>query len=221
LTVAGLLLTGGASRRLGRPKAEVPIGATTLSRRAARVLAEVCEPVVEVGPGVSGLPAVREDPPGTGPLAALVAGADRLTALVAGADRPAASGSPPAAAAPQEAGIVVFACDLPFVDAPLLALIAAHPSDLTVIPRDRNGRLQYTCARYAAEAVEAARAMLARGRSSLRELAGSIAVEILEPPAWAEVAVPHAFDDLDTPDDFARHGIALPGGPPGRRAGPV
>src|SRR5437588_11690359 len=50
--VAGVILTGGRSRRMGRPKATVlgPDG-VTWAVRGARVLAAVAEPVVEVGPG--------------------------------------------------------------------------------------------------------------------------------------------------------------------------
>lgn len=60
-TCAGLLLTGGASRRMGADKALLEIGGRRLADRGASVLAAVCHPVLEVGPGVSGLPAVRED----------------------------------------------------------------------------------------------------------------------------------------------------------------
>ena len=47
-------MTGGASRRLGRDKATLMYQGETLAVRAARVLSEVCDPVIEVGPGVSG-----------------------------------------------------------------------------------------------------------------------------------------------------------------------
>ncbi len=200
MTCPGLLLTGGASRRLGVPKAEVPIDGATLSRRAAAVLAAVCDPAIEVGPGVSGLRSVREEPPGSGPLAALVAGAG---AVGPGSSR----------------GVVLLACDLPFVGAALLGLVAGHPSERTVVPRDRDGRLQYTCARYAPGAIETARRLLAAGRSSLRALVEQVTIEVLEPEAWAGVAAADAFDDLDTPADFARHGIPLPGSDPGSGRG--
>ena len=46
----GLLLTGGASRRLGTDKATIVWQGETLAVRAAVVLAQVCAPVLEVGP---------------------------------------------------------------------------------------------------------------------------------------------------------------------------
>jgi len=56
---AGVLLTGGSSRRLGFDKATVMVGDETLAERAARVLSAVCSPVIEVGPGRSGMPVIR------------------------------------------------------------------------------------------------------------------------------------------------------------------
>ena len=76
--MAGVLLTGGASRRMGTDKARLVVNGETLAARSARVLTAVCDPVVEVGPGVSGLPAVLEEPPGAGPLVALLAGVGAL-----------------------------------------------------------------------------------------------------------------------------------------------
>ncbi len=72
-----LVLTGGASRRLGRDKATIHVGGRRLvDRLLADVPAEV--PVVVVGPTLDGLSSrvtfVREDPAGSGPLAGIGAG---------------------------------------------------------------------------------------------------------------------------------------------------
>ena len=72
-----LVLTGGASRRLGQDKATTYVGGRRL---VDRLLAEVPVdvPVVIVGPTLDGLARpvtfVREDPPGSGPLAGVGAG---------------------------------------------------------------------------------------------------------------------------------------------------
>src|SRR5918996_3934052 len=84
--IGGLLLTGGASRRMGEDKALIEVGGRRLVDHAAALLTAVADPVIEVGPGWSDLPAVREDPAGSGPLAALGAGAAALRA--AGHDGP-------------------------------------------------------------------------------------------------------------------------------------
>ena len=56
-------------------KAAIVWRGETLAIRAARVLAAACDPVIEVGSGATELRSVREDPPGSGPLAALLTGA--------------------------------------------------------------------------------------------------------------------------------------------------
>ena len=81
-----VVLTGGASRRLGRDKATSHVGGRRL---VDRILAEVPAdvPVVIVGPLLDAMARpvrfVREDPPGSGPLAAIGAGlAEVSTPLV-------------------------------------------------------------------------------------------------------------------------------------------
>jgi molybdopterin-guanine dinucleotide biosynthesis protein A len=182
--VAGILLTGGASRRMGVDKATLVVDGETLAARAARVLQAVCDPVIEVGPGASGLRAVREDPAGAGPLAALVAGTDVLGVVP----------------------VVLLACDMPFVDEPLVRLFAQWPGAGSVVAR-ADDRPQYGCARYGAGSIERARRALDRGeRSFVRALAGD-EMELVAPDVWRACAPPHAFADLDTPDDLARFGL--------------
>jgi molybdopterin-guanine dinucleotide biosynthesis protein A len=174
---------------MGTDKARLVVEGEALAVRAARVLSAVCAPVVEVGDGVSGLPAVREVPSGGGPLAALVRGADALATLP----------------------VVLLACDMPFVEPALVEFFARYEGEGTVIAR-AEGRLQFGCARYGADAIAAARAALARGeRSFVRtfepEEGDGVVIEVVEPETWQTVAPAHAFADLDTPDDVARFGL--------------
>lgn len=194
---AGVLLTGGTSRRLGADKARAEIAGVSLAERAAGVLAAVCELVVEVGDGVSGLHAVREDPPGSGPLAGLVAGA----AALAG----------PAGDGRLVDAVVLLGCDLVRVDAPLVAMLAAWPGRASVVPVAA-GRPQYACARYGPRALDAARVLLAAGERSLRALATARDVVYVGEDVWLAVARAGAdcFADVDTPSDAARLGVTLP-----------
>jgi molybdopterin-guanine dinucleotide biosynthesis protein A len=180
VTIAGVLLTGGASRRMGTDKAALVYGGETLAARAARVLAAVCDPVVEVGPGHTRHRAVVESPAGAGPLAALVAGADSLGADV----------------------VLLLACDMPFVEPPLLQLVADWPGDDAVVPVAA-GKRQYGCARYGSDALHRARRLLAGGTASLRAVCDEGCEELPE-SRWRAVAPAHAFTDLDTPEDRAR-----------------
>ena len=186
--VAGLLLTGGASRRLGRDKATLVVHGERLADRGARVLGAVCAPVLEVGPGVSALPSVREEPAGSGPLAALAAGGAELSRR----------GHDDAA--------LLRGVDLAFVDAPLLELLATWPGDGVVVPV-RDGRRQTCCARFGREALVTAAQLVARGERSLHALLDATSVVDVPEEEWRAVAPAHALDDLDTPEDLVRFGL--------------
>jgi molybdopterin-guanine dinucleotide biosynthesis protein A len=184
---AGIVLTGGTSRRLGFDKATVVVAGETLAARAARVLAAACAPVIEVGPGRTALRAVREEPVGSGPLAALVAGADALAAET----------------------VVLLACDLVRVERPLLALLAGWEGAPSVVPMV-GAMPQLVCARYGPDALAAARSLLATGERSLRALFAGIDVDLVPETRWSSVAASDAFDDVDTPADLARLGLHAP-----------
>lgn len=188
-SVAGLLLTGGASRRMGTDKALIEVDGKRLVDRVAAVLAAVADPVIEVGPGWSGLPAVREDPPGSGPLAALGAGAAALRE--AGHDGP----------------FLVLAVDMPRVGVELLRFLAGRAGTATAVPR-AGGHPQPMCARYGPDVLAAVDERLAAGGRSLRDLLETLAGEGLvtwvEEEEWGLVAGPDAFSDVDTPEDLGR-----------------
>lgn len=115
LGVAGVVLTGGASRRMGADKALVEVDGTPMARRVAGALAAGgCAPVWCQGGDAARLTAagltVRPDShPGDGPLPAIY---DALRYH---------------AGAPDASGVVVAACDLPDLDgASVGALVAAR-----------------------------------------------------------------------------------------------
>jgi molybdopterin-guanine dinucleotide biosynthesis protein A len=184
VTCAGVLLTGGASRRMGVDKATIVVDGETLATRAARVLGTVCDPVIEVGPGVTNLPCTREDPPGGGPLAALVAGATALDARM----------------------VILLGCDYPFVNEELLRLVADWPGTRTAIPI-AGGRMQYACARYGPAAFDAAHDVLMLGRGSLAAVA-EIDCDTIPEETWRAEATERALDDIDTPQDMRRLGLS-------------
>jgi molybdopterin-guanine dinucleotide biosynthesis protein A len=187
--VGGILLTGGASRRLGTDKATLLLDGETLAARAARLLATVCDPVVEVGPGRSPLRSVVEEPPGGGPLAALVAGWDALCPVDA---------------------VVLLAVDMPGIGAPLVQRLVEWPGRATAVPF-AGGRLQPVCARFGADAVATARGLLSSGGRSMRALLGAVPHDVLGPDEWADVATDPDFADVDTPEDAHRFGLQVPG----------
>jgi molybdopterin-guanine dinucleotide biosynthesis protein A len=189
---AGILLTGGRSRRLGADKASLILGGETLARRAAHRLSAVCAPVVEAGDGVSGLPSVREMPPGAGPLAALAAAGAWLRGQR------------------HQGPALLLAVDLPAVDVPVLRWLRDRPGEPTVVLRV-DGQLQPVCARYGPDALLAAESLVAGGIRALRDLFDVVDHDIVDDDEWRAVATPETFLDLDTPEDAQRLGITLPG----------
>ena len=190
----GLLLTGGRSRRLGTDKASLVLDGETLARRMAARLGAVCDPVLEVGRGVTGLPSVSEQPAGSGPLAALAAGGDALRER--GAVTPA----------------LLVAVDLPRVGIPMLELLRDWPGAPTAVP-EAGGRLQPVCARYGPDALLAAASLVIGGVRSLHALLDVIDYDVVPEAGWRSVAPADTFDDVDTPRDAERLGIELPGLP--------
>ncbi|MHB1961839.1 MAG: molybdenum cofactor biosynthesis protein MoaE [Acidimicrobiales bacterium] len=193
--VAGLLLTGGASRRMGRDKATLPMGGQSMAERLGRLLSAVGGPVLEVGPGHSGLPVVRDEPAGQGPLAAVAAGARALGEL--GWRGPA----------------VVLACDLRRLTAEALALLAGWPGEGAVVP-EVDGRRQPLCARWSPADLSAAVVAADAGRRAVGDLPAVPPGTALTPELWAP-ADRWVFADADRPDDL------WPDDDPAATGGPV
>jgi molybdenum cofactor guanylyltransferase len=84
-TVGGIVLCGGQSSRMGRPKAWLPFGDEVMLQRVVRILGGVVAPVVVVAAPEQGVPplradvtVVRDEERGRGPLQGLLAGLQAL-----------------------------------------------------------------------------------------------------------------------------------------------
>ena len=198
---AGLLLTGGSSRRMGFDKAAMLVEGRTSAARLAAVLSAVARPALEVGPGTTPLPAVLEELPGAGPLVAIAAGWRALTGL--------GHGGP----------VLVLACDLPLVDEDVLRLLAGWPTTGSVVPVVA-GRDQPLCARWSAADLAAVEGMVADGQRSLRGLLSRAGVVRLGEGDWGRSVSARVFADVDSPADAEELGVrwAPPGPSPGRDA---
>lgn len=180
----GVVLAGGASRRMGRDKALLPLAGVGLAERACRLLATVCPEVAvaDAGRGIVAGLASLADGPGRGPLAGIL-GAARV-----------APGRP----------LLVLACDLPNVPAALLAALAAAPGDW-VIPRWRRGA-EPLCALYRPAALALLAARAGRGLYALHDAARGAPLDL----RWFEETEIAAFGDpqeifrnLNHPHDVA------------------
>ena len=170
---------------MGFDKASIPIGGVPCAARVAKVLRAVVAHAVEVGPGTSGLPAVREEPPGGGPLVAVCAGARVLEE--SGSTGPA----------------LVVACDLPLVTESVLRTLADWPGSRSVVPMI-GGRPQPLCARWSAPDLEAAADLVGAGMRSMQSLLDRQDVELVTEDRWPGGVDRRAFTDVDTPADLER-----------------
>lgn len=165
----GVVLAGGAGRRMGRTKGDLVVDGRPLAERAARALAPVCASVlISVAPGAvnpaPNWPAVEDAPPGgRGPLAGLQA------AFLGAAN----------------ADLVVLACDYPAVTTDLLRAILAQAradADL-VFPTDPKGRDHPLVGLWRRPALEEIEASLASKIYKVRALLAGLEVQRIHPSA--------------------------------------
>jgi molybdenum cofactor guanylyltransferase len=179
-----VLLAGGDSRRMGRPKALLPVGGTTLIERLAAGLAPAFAHLVVAGRDPERLPpalrprAAPDLHPGAGPLAGVEAGL---------------------AASPHDL-VVVVACDMPRVTADLLRRLAQaiECADADAAVPRIDGRPEPACAAYRRSAAGPIAAALESGRRRATDVLADLRVR------WLDGEDPALFVDLDTPADYER-----------------
>lgn len=195
-----ILLLGGASTRMGRPKADLDWHGEPLSRHMAALLADAVDgPVVAVaGPGQPdpALPAdvalVRDAVAGDGPLRGLEAG---LAALAGRAERAFAA-----------------AVDLPRLETVLVRGLLGRLDDATAVAPLVDGHRQPLAAAYRVDAaLAAARALLAAGERGLQPLLDRLDAAVLDPDALRALPGVGAADPAlrslmgaNTPEEWER-----------------
>ncbi len=176
--VAGAVLIGGASRRMGRPKALIDVdGSSMVERVAAALSAGGCAPVRLVGGGAVpddvGYLVVDDRWPGEGPLGGVI------TALMeAGGD------------------VVVAACDLPDLDGATVRSVRDAPgadeAEAVVATTDR---LEPALARWNHRALDQLTTIFTNGERALHAALGCLDV--------VEVSVdPLALRNVNSPGDL-------------------
>lgn len=193
----GAVLTGGQSSRMGRDKSLIDLGGVALAVRVARALGDGgCDPVVAVGgDGAAleglGLRFVADHLPGAGPLGGV------RTAL--------------ASCPPEVAGVVVAACDLPWLDGgavrALVGATGALPAPLAVVASGDGRRQQHLCW-WAREAAPVLAAAWEEGERSLRGVLARLGHHVREVAVTSAVVA-----DVDRPSDLPA-GYAAPVRPP-------
>jgi molybdenum cofactor guanylyltransferase len=184
--LAAAILTGGhASRMGGTRKALLTIGGHRIIDRQLDVLRRIAEPVFAVSshaaPADADIPIARDRYPDHGALGGI------FTAI---------------AESPHDRTLVV-ACDMPFLNGPLLAYMAGLDADV-VIPRSARG-LEPLCAVYSKACLDPIRSRLERGVLEAAMLPEGVQV------AEVGLEVLTAYDpdgllfvNVNTPHDYER-----------------
>lgn len=184
--VAGVVLCGGRSTRMGTDKAMIDAGGVTLLQRAVDRLGEVCDPVL-IAPGglplaVEGRRTVADALPGAGPLAGLVA----------------------ALRCSPHPLLAVVAVDLPWLDPRLIRLLAARIGDRDVALCESPRGIEPLQAVYARSALPAAEAALHSPDRSLRSLVERLrTVRVTETERRAAGIQEGFARNINTPADLA------------------
>ena len=206
----GVVLAGGASRRMGQDKALLRLGAgpTLLERTVATIQAAGLREVAlsvstaergrtlqQAVPAVAGLKLVVDTWPGRGPLAALHA------ALSAFPHHP----------------VLLMACDMPRLPVAALRALLEEPRDADAVVPRVVGWDQPLAALYGPACLPLTTRLLQQGRLAMRDLlaAPGLRVRFLDDTRLARASVPAAaFDNVNTPADLEALQVG-DGNPPG------
>lgn len=184
MSVAGFVLTGGSSARMGRDKAMLPYGDGTLVEWVARIAQHAAGAVYLVGAPERyvhlGIPCLSERYAGCGPMSGIEA------ALRQGVD-----------------WNLILACDMPGVDPEWLRGLvntAVDGEKPAVVAAHGTGHLEPLCAVYHARLLPVFEAALAEGRYSIRKLLDTI--DFTRFP----VKQPEHVSNVNTAEEWARWG---------------
>ncbi|AQA04465.1 molybdenum cofactor guanylyltransferase [Mycobacterium sp. MS1601] len=179
--LAGVVLAGGASRRMGRDKATVtfdgPDGVKSMVEYVVAAVASRCAPVFVIAAPGQPLPelaatVLRDEVRGVGPL--LATGRGLRAAAGAGADR-----------------AFVCAVDMPQMTAALIDELAMHTGADVILPWD--GRDHYLAGVYSTALADKVDQLIAAGERSMRALVDTVNTQRIvmpETPALANVNTP-------------------------------
>ncbi|HEV2477872.1 MAG TPA: molybdenum cofactor guanylyltransferase [Candidatus Dormibacteraeota bacterium] len=182
-----LVLAGGQSRRMGRPKPWIEVGNSILIRyvveRLAPAFSELMVSFAEPEQMEQLVPyrVVFDRKPNAGPLAGLEAG------LLAAHNQV----------------LFAVACDMPYVDRTTaeIAVAAARSCD-AAIPR-HDGLFEPVCGAYSKTALHAITSALDAGNYVAHDVVGDLDV------TWLEGLEPAQFESLNTPSDLERFHAAF------------
>jgi molybdopterin-guanine dinucleotide biosynthesis protein A len=189
MNLAGVVLCGGRSTRMGQSKAWLPIAGELLLLRILRVLGEVLSPVVVVAAPGQDLPplppavAVYRDPvEGRGPLQGLAVGLQALTGRA-------------------EAAMVV-SCDVPLLQSAFVRRMIALLGEAAICVPQAEGRLHPLSGVYRVEVAPVAERLLAAGKLRVMDLFDEVPTRIVSAEELGSPLLA-SLRNVNTPADLA------------------
>jgi molybdopterin-guanine dinucleotide biosynthesis protein A len=189
----GALLAGGRGARLGGvPKGLLTVDGESIAARTLQLFGELF--------GAS-LVVVAGDPSPYRALGAVVV-SDRLRG------KGAPGGLHAALHAAATGWIFAAACDMPFLRAEPIHLLAGRRAGVAAVLVRWGGRLQPLHALWSRACLPALEALLTAGDPSLKDLARSVPVHVVEEAEWRQVDPEgRALENANTPGDVLRLGL--------------
>lgn len=195
-TVTGVVLAGGASRRMGQNKALMPLGGERLVDRVVRTLGESCSELLMVtnSPEVyadTGIRMVGDVWPGKGSLGGIYSAIYHASTPY----------------------VLVVACDMPFLQAASLTYLIEQIGDHDVVIPNVLGEPQPLHAIYARHCLEPIRRRLDADRLKIVGFLPEVRVRTVT-AAELQAFDPEllAFQNLNTPEEYEAAARRLQGG---------
>ena len=187
LDADALVLAGGRSRRMGTPKASLPINGVAMIESVLRVVEPIFRRTLVVARPDIALPSLETEVvfdqfPDRGPLAGLISGLQATTAR----------------------WCFVTGCDMPFLDSEVIRLMAGQLESAEVVAVRASGTIQPLHAFYHRDCLGRGESLLREGVTSLMALHVRCQVKVFDEAEFAGGGrLRRSLWDLDTPDEYA------------------
>lgn len=188
--VSGFVLAGGASRRMGIDKTQLPFGSERLVDRQIRLLRSVCRSVAIIGPpdafADTEIQVYPDELPGQGPLGGIHTGLRRARTEFS----------------------LFLSCDLPLMEARFLRYLCeqalASRASATLPPPWASGRYPL-CTVLRREAVSRIHSCLALGQNRVGRFLSRSARRTISRAEFARAGFsPRIFCNMNTPEEYER-----------------
>ena len=191
MNVAGIILCGGHSSRMGQAKAWLPIGGETMLGRVVRIVGEVVSPVVVVAAPGQELPplpdavvVLRDEAPDLGPMQGIVTG---LRYLGGRAD-----------------AAYVSSCDVPLLRADFIRRMIGRLGKGDIAAPLIEDRVHPLAAVYRIGVLSELERLLAEGNRRMTAVMTRVCVKLLMPEELADVDPElESLRNVNTPEEYA------------------